>query len=93
VVESPAPPGTTRTSRLLAYLPPVRVFDTIRATAVLMKVADERDNILADATFVPPPTRLMPWSFRRAQEIQDNAGQTAPAFARAAQGNWLGRTY
>jgi predicted acylesterase/phospholipase RssA len=93
VVEPPAPPTTTLTSRVLAWLPPVRVFDTIRATSVLMKVADERDDILADSIFIPPRSGRMPWSFRHAQEIERNASKTAPAFARLAYLDWLGRTY
>ena len=93
VIEPPAPPSTSALSRLLSALPPVRLLDAIRATSVLMKVADERDGVLAQATFRPPRSGFQPWSFHRAAAIEAGARASAREFARATYQRWMQRTY
>ncbi len=58
-----------------------------------MKVADERDGIMAQATFRPPHSGFAPWSFHRAGNIETGARTSARDFARATHRRWMERSY
>jgi predicted acylesterase/phospholipase RssA/CRP-like cAMP-binding protein len=94
VVQVP-PPMRQSQSRLWNGLrnlnPLTRLQDSMRAITYTMKVANERDQALADLTFRPGQTGLQPWDFSKADTIRLFSSASAGKFARKALRHWEDR--